>query len=223
MEDFEKEILNAAILSGPDHINGLDNGCKRLQLLADDEKLVAVLNCEPWKRGGAETFIASGVLLFRKEGSREFRRKVILKAYCGFGYSPEGKVKSWEARSKELSKNGIPVSRVYGVCKGVLYAEFIEWSLPKFISINPTLYAKWAASNLTMIAEALDRLRVHPICLLPDLRTDGSLIYIVDFGEDLGEVPGTEAESDYCRLLVRKELFRYGFDDIAMLYESSEI
>ncbi|MFS8084829.1 MAG: hypothetical protein ACMG6H_04310 [Acidobacteriota bacterium] len=217
MNDFENEILAAATLDADiDRPIRLENGCKNLQLLAQDENLIRLTDCKPWTRGGAESFVASGVLAVRTGNGREIERQIILKAYVGFGYSPEKRVETWRERSEVLASHGIPVSRVYSVSKGVLFTQFIKWSLLEFLELTSVDSATWA-SNLGRVVDALDDLRVHPVSLLPDLRTDGSVIYIVDFGEDLGEIPGTEEENGFCRFLVHNELVRYGFEDLATL------
>jgi hypothetical protein len=220
MEDFEKEVFDAAaVTEESDPLRILENGCKALHILSEGETLVELLGCEPWRRGGAESFICSGVISIRTEDNLELERRIILKAYSGFGSSPESKVRAWQERSKELAKHGIPISKVYSVFKGVLFAEFIEWSLIEFLAIHNTVsYVVWAAKNLSAIADRLQHLRAHPVSLLPDLRTDGSLIYLVDFGEDLGEIPGTEEESNFCRSLLKKELHRYGLEDLATVF-----
>jgi len=217
MEDFEKEILGATTPEADvDHLKRLESGCKSLRLLDEADSLIAVINCEPWKRGGGESFIASGGLVFRTANNDKIERKIIIKAYCGFGYSPEKRVEIWRERSEVLASHGIPVSRVYSVFKGVIFTQFIESSLLEFLKVKFGESA-WAVKTLRSVVDALDDLHAHPVSLLPDLRTDGSLIYIVDFGEDLGEIPGTEEREGFCRSLVRKELIRYGFEDLAVL------
>lgn len=220
MEDFEKEVFDAANVAGEnDHLKILQSGLKELQVLSGAETLVGLLECEPWKRGGAESFVCSGVVTIRTENNIELNRKIILKAYGGFASSPENKVRSWQERSLKLAQHGIPISKVYSVFKGVLFAEFIEWSLIEFLAKHNTVwYVNWAAKNLSAIADGLEKLRAHPVSLLPDLRTDGSLIYLVDFGEDIGEIPGTEEESEFCRSLLKKELHRYGLEDLATVF-----
>jgi len=221
MEDFEKEIFDAADVSDQsDHLQTLENGCRRLCLITEEEKLLELREGKPWTRGGAESFIATGVLVIGKN-NQEYLRKIILKAYGGFS-PPEEKVRSWQARSLILSAHGIPISRVYSVFHGVLFAEFVESNLIEFLAANNNAECKvWAAKNLDGIIDGLDDLRAHPVLLLPDLRTDGLRIYVCDFGEDLGEVPGTTG-NHHCRHLVRKELIRYGLDDVAQLMKSGE-
>lgn len=222
MEDFEKEIFDAADVSKQsDHLQTLEDGCRRLCLITEEEKLLELREGKPWTRGGAESFIATGVLVIGGKNNQEYLRKIILKAYSGFS-PPEEKVKSWQARSTRLSAHGIPVSRVYSVFRGVLFAEFVEFALIEFLVANNNLaHKEWAAKSLDTIIDRLNDLKVHPISLLPDLRTDGSVVYLCDFGEDLGDVPGPSGTED-CRLLVRKELAHYGFPDVANLMKSGD-
>lgn len=219
MEDFEKELLNAGLLADAcDDVQVLEIGCRKLNLINEEEHLLGLFDCSPWKRGGAESYITSGTLSLSTGGDKEEFRKVIVKAYVGFGASPETRVETWKQRAIKLDRHNVPVSRVYSTFKGVLFSQFIEWSLTDYLKTNASeRILDWAGHLLSKIANSLDALKVHPVSLLPDLRTDGVMIYLVDFGEDLGEVPGQSEVLGYCSGLIQKELCSYGFNNIAEL------
>ena len=217
MDGFEKEVFQAGILaSSCTYTEILEAGCRTLDILRRGERFIGLVQCSSWSRGGSETYVSSGVLNFYAQDGRQSQRKVIAKAYCGFGLAPEDRVELWRKRAWRLAKGGVPVSNVYSTYKGILFAEHIEWSLIRFLkSQTDEKVAVWAAKQLINLANSLDHLKVHPISLLDDLRTNGLKIYLVDFGEDLGEVPGSCTISDYCRNRLHRELISHDLKEVA--------
>lgn len=201
-----------------DELRLLEIGCKKVGLVAYDEHFVNLIECTPWVRGGAETYISTAILFYQSKMDRLDQRKIIAKAYAGMGLGspPETRVCIWQERAAILEKAGVSVSKVYGTYAGVLYSEHIESSLVDYLNLacEPSMII-WAGQMLFKLVKALDSLQVSAVSLLPDLRTDGEKIYLVDFGEDIGGVPGTSQSGFHCRKQLLRELYEYGFETIA--------
>jgi hypothetical protein len=219
MVDLGKELVHiGSSVSQSSEQRMIEVGCRSVGLLTEEEQFIDLVECSPWTRGGAETYITTGIVHYRSNKGELGCRKVIAKAYAGMGLGipPEERVRCWQERASILAKAGISVSKVYGTHTGVLYAQYIESSLVDYLraALGPSTI-RWATQLLFELAKALDSLRADAISLLPDLRTDRKKIYLVDFGEDLGGIPGTSKDAFYCRNLLRQELINYRFERIA--------
>jgi hypothetical protein len=189
--------------------SSIEAACRAHGLLKEGESLLAFTNLTPWVRGGAETFICTGALDVQSRERIRAKRHVIVKAYAGFGLGvpPDTRVAEWARRAGNLSAAGCPVSEVYGASSGLLFARYIPHSLLDVLMPPraPTL-GSWVAGWLERIGILLDRLSVAAVAILGDLRTDGTTVFLVDFGDDLGPVPGTSQDPYWCRRLLSREL-----------------
>jgi len=187
--------------------------CRTLGILDEDERLISIVSSN-WRRGGAETYILTADIDLETEDGKSMRRSVIAKAYAGLGLgvSPEERIENWRRRAEILSRAGVPTPEVFSIFDGLLFMQYIDESLTDVL--QPQISSdsvEWAAECLIDMTTKLDSLSLLPTCLLGDLRTDLHEIYITDFGEDLGEVPGSSSDNRYCEKLVIKELERHEF------------
>lgn len=216
MNGFRTLILEAA---GANAVDGgeaaLELGGRRLNLVSPEEGFIGVEDGSDWSRGGAESYCCSGIIVYTDIDGSRLSRRVFAKAYAGFtiGISVEERVATWQERAAVLSGAGISVCVIYSAFKGVLLEEFVPWTLAEYLEVRQDIDSwRQMAQRLARLAQDLDGLRVHPVALVPDLRTDGSRICVVDFGEDLGEVPGQSMVPDYCFSLMRTELLNFGLE-----------
>lgn len=217
---FQEEVYKVGE-QGPNYglADILESGCRRLNLLFETEKFHNLDDILEWQRGGAETYITSGIIYYIDSHNSIRERRVLAKAYCGFSPYPEKKIELWQKRAYCLEQTRIPINKVYSSFQGVLFVEYLPWSLIDFLkSSRNTQKLEWAGSLLSDLANKLDYLKVYPVMLLADLRTDGTKIYITDFGEDLGDVPGKSTESLHCRKLLQKELVMHKFEELVHFY-----
>lgn len=136
-----------------------------------------------WKRGGAETYLERFQFVSREEESLE----VLIKACVAFSPSIdlEKILIDWVERRRLLSENGITTPLLYGWGNGVLIEEYVPHDL-RTLLIGCDEPSPSVLDGLTLYAAALSRLGFTPIGPFNDLRSHGSDIVVVDFGQDLG-------------------------------------
>ena len=215
MDGFRTLILEAAGANAVDGGAALELGGRRLNLVSPEEGFIGVEDGSDWSLGGAESYCCSGIIAYTDIGGNRLSRRVLAKAYTGLtlGISVEERVATWQKRAAVLSGAGISVCGIYSAFRGVLLEEFVPWTLVEYLEARPDIDLwRQMAQCLVRLAQDLDGLRVHPVALVADLRTDGSRICVVDFGEDLGAVPGQSMRPDYCFSVIRTELVMYGLE-----------
>jgi hypothetical protein len=143
----------------------------------DCDEVGCVRDTEDWRRGGAETYIARGDLIFR-DGTET---SVIGKAFVGWGSLPEVQQERWEQRRAELRDAGVPVPKLYARYPGLSIEQFI----PDELDIAGELEAGHAF-QLGKLARVLSDRNYHPISFGRDLRLSAGIVVFVDFGSDLG-------------------------------------
>lgn len=136
-----------------------------------------------WVRGGAETYI----FRFQVDEVGERPKDVIIKA-C-IAYSPAANLgdilQQWIQRRRLLQANGVQTPHLYGYGEGVIIEEYIEHSLSEIIKMaSPN--RNELVRELAIYAAALSKLGFAPIEPFQDLRSRGSDVVAIDFGEDLG-------------------------------------
>lgn len=211
--DLAKELAAIGNDCSSDHEHRVEAGCRALGLLGEGESASNVVEVYPWRRGGAESYVCAGEIVIRRTNMTVYQRTVVAKAYAGFGLgaSIERKIEEWEQRAEALSRAGCDTCTVYGKYRGALFVEYLPWSVPEYLGLDlDSSYPERLVTHISTLAERLDTLRARPVSVLPDLRTDGNRIAIVDFGEDLGPIPGHSLERHYCRSLLAKELEQLG-------------
>ncbi len=176
----------------------LDFGCtdfeqcmRHLGILEDAEVLMEYEDLYPWRRGGAETYIAAArVQTNLKE------KRFIAKALFSFATSPERQLQDWARRRAQLITLGIRTPILYSSCKGVIYEDFIEEEFNYSSLSEPAV-----VDQLVNIAATLDRNGYASLSFTKDIRIMDKLLYYVDFGFDLGE-PTNEAKNNALDFLI---------------------
>ena len=166
---------------GDSSLERLETGLVKANLMKAGDELRSFEDVTHWRRGGAETFIATSVLV-TTSGERHH---VIGKAFASFA-SPERACTSWLRRRLLLEELGIRVPRLYSVFSGIIFEEFIEAEL----HIDDCSLGQ-LIEDIALTAVLLDHGGFEPLCFLKDLRMRAQTVYYVDFGSDLGEPEGT--------------------------------
>ena len=184
---LERELCN---LTGADSAEG---ALHVAGVLADNDRLLDLRLPKNWVRGGAETYI----YIFDVVSANKTQH-LILKAYVappGTGSLAEG-VQTLMYRRKMLAEHGIAVPRIFVAGAVEWLEEFVTEELTSALRDEKRQLA--LASDIFLIAVALDRLGFAPIAPFADLRAEGTRAVMIDFGQDLGP-PGVSFEAMACQ------------------------
>jgi len=178
MAEWTLEAELCSIAGKPD----LGLALNRLGLISQPGAAFAVrATGSRWERSGAETY----ALAFEVCEDKQPVRKAIIKACVSFapGRSIDSIVDSWLERREIISANAVSTPTLYGRGPGVIVEEFIENEIQASLSSQPN----WQTiRDLCSYAAVLSRCGFAPISPFDDLRSRGSDIVVVDFGQDLG-------------------------------------
>lgn len=110
--------------------------------------------------------------------------ELLVKACVAFrpGSTIDQVLDEWISRRETLDEAGVSTPRLYGRGKGVLVEEFIPFSISECLGARPRLLLR----ALAFFAGALEKCGFLPVAPYVDLRSHGSDVVAVDFGEDLG-------------------------------------
>ena len=141
-----------------------------------------------WMRGGAETYIYR----FRVVQDDE-ERDVLLKAIVAFSTarSLTELGEAWVERRRLLEHAGIATPHLYYAGRALVVEEFIPEGLSGFLKRRPFQSAH-LFDQVIRYAATLEKHGFCPIAPFHGLRTDGTDVFAVDFGQDLGP-PGLSA------------------------------
>jgi hypothetical protein len=165
-------------------VDGLAAALHKLGLINRIESTFLLLGGDgEWVRGGAETY----VFRFQVDEVGERPKDVIIKACAA--YSPGAGLSDilhqWIQRRRLLQANGVQTPHLYGYGYGVIIEEYIEHSLCEVIKMaSPN--RNELVRELAIYAAVLSKLGFAPIGPFQDLRSRGSDVVAIDFGEDLG-------------------------------------
>lgn len=135
-----------------------------------------------WMRGGAETYIYR----FRVVDDL-VTRDVVLKAVVAFSMAKSlaqlgGE---WVERRQLLERDGVRTPRLYYAGRALIVEEFIPERLSSFLEGKPA-QALQLADQVIHYAAALEKHAFRPVAPFHGLRTNGTDVFAVDFGQDLG-------------------------------------
>lgn len=135
-----------------------------------------------WERGGEETYIYR--FWVRREGQES---GYIIKACVTLDLERgvEGTIQEWIQRRNLLVSNDINVPHLVYAGQGLIIEELIPWPLLDRMQNHPTTIPQ-ILPLLVDYAATLSRLGFAAVDGFTDLRTRGSDLVVVDFGEDLG-------------------------------------
>jgi hypothetical protein len=152
-----------------------------------------------WQRGGAETFIYR----FRVQ-RRETVHDVLLKAVVAFStartLSELGG--EWIARRRLLEEEGIRTPQLYFAGRALVVEQFIPEGLSGFLRREGT-DTTHLADQVIRYAATLEKHGFCPLSPFHGLRTNGTDVFAVDFGQDLGP-PGVTGRRN--RRLLREAI-----------------
>jgi len=159
-----------------------------LGLVDEDSRQPRLEEVHGWIRGGAETFIYR----FRVVDDLA-TRDVVLKAVVAFSMAKSltqlgGE---WLERRRLLEQDGIRTPRLYHAGRALIVEEFIPERLSSCLERKPA-QALQLADQVIQYAAALEKHAFRPVAPFHGLRTNGSDVFAVDFGQDLGP-PGLAA------------------------------
>lgn len=179
---LEKEMLQ---LSGA---GSLPSAFYKIGLLPNPDASFEYAVLADWHRSGAETYM----YIFTVRSGPNWTKPVALKACVAttFGTTTEAVLSRWIRRRVILRAAGVATPHLYFSGAGLTVEEYLGSSLPSVIS-QSTL------GQAIHLAAALDRERFRPIGPFNDLHIKDEVVYMVDFGADLGE-PGVCTEPRYC-------------------------
>ena len=175
----------------PDHYHSQAPECGPCLFFHPDSRLISVRTVQGWQRLGAECYVIKVSVQLNAPSGTAKSLHIVGKAYVGFGLGldPAHRIRIWGQRLVDLNNAGVPVPCIYGLSGGVLLQECIPDALTESVEqdrVAPDIIA----AQLLDLAQRFDGLGVRPTCILRDLRCRGSRVYVVDVGEDLGEIPG---------------------------------
>jgi hypothetical protein len=166
------------------HSISVSEALRTLGILQPNADVAAVTTVQDWHQSGAESFLYT----FDVHSSDGAVTRLVFKAYAPFfsAIDLSSKVGDLLERRRLLGSYGISVPRLYAVKDAVVLEEFIPFSLPEWFADSPRSQREKMTVELRRLADVLDRLGFAPVDPYSDLRTDGSNLYVTDFGEDLG-------------------------------------
>lgn len=137
---------------------------------------------QDWIRGGSETYI----LRFAISQESGERSEYLMKACTAlsFGLTIQSIVESWIEKRQIISSHGVSTPRLIGVGKGLIIEDFIPFTLVSVLR-DPKLRHSHLV-QLASYAGIIHVLGFQAIDPFSDLRSDGSRLYAIDFGEDIG-------------------------------------
>lgn len=169
----------------------VDEALHRLGIIAADSPAARLEEIHGWQRGGGETYIYR----FRVVQDRRIR-DVLLKAIVSLSIDRTLSELGDERveRRRLLEEDGISTPRLYGVQRALLVEEFIPEGLSGFLRRRPK--ATHLIDQVLRYAATLQKHGFRPLAPFHGLRTDGTNVFAVDFGQDLGPPGLTSRRSE---------------------------
>jgi hypothetical protein len=163
----------------------LTEALMQLKLLSENERFQSIQIDREWQRGGAETFnLIFSILTSRRLASFMIKACVPFSPAIGIDLV----VEKWCKRRQILSDHGVSVPTLYASGFGVIIEDLIPTQL---VDLDQSQWTTQIDEQVLTFANTLSELRFAALSPFADLMTDGSRVYQVDFGEDLGD-PYTE-------------------------------
>jgi hypothetical protein len=186
--DLESEISR---LTGA---HDLYEGLRRLRIIEGPDARPEVIRDPEWVRGGAETYIYR----FWIRGEGDHSKGYIIKACAAFSFalSLEGLLESWVSRRLLLSSAGASTPELFACKQGVIIEELIPFSMLEVLRHAVGKNRDHMLYSLASLAAIYSAYGFAPIDGYSDLRSRGSDVVIVDFGQDLGPA-GVLPRGDY--------------------------
>jgi hypothetical protein len=153
-----------------------------LGVISEPAPDVVIEQVQDWTRGGDETYIYRFrvVLPGRVED-------LLLKAIVAFSLTkPLTEIADeWVARRRLLATEGIATPTLYCAKRALLMERFIPYNLSDFLRGTPVPPSR-LVGQVIRYAAVLDKLGFCALAPFHGLRTDGTDMFAIDFGQDLG-------------------------------------
>lgn len=135
-----------------------------------------------WKRGGGETYIYRFRVI-----QDDAEQDVLLKAIVAFSISSSLTQLADERveRRRLLQDEGIATPHLYGAERALVVEQFIPQRLSGFLRRGPA-QTTHLFDQVFRYAATLEKHGFCPVSPFHGLRTDGTNVFAVDFGQDLG-------------------------------------
>jgi len=188
MESFEAELKAFA------GTGSLKEALTELDILSVDDELQCLRVDRDWRQGGAETYNLIFAVVTSK-GSASY----LAKACTPFSPAvPIDRVLGqWINRRTLLKEHGVMVPHMYGAGRGMIIEDLIPYELDQ---LEASQWNEKIKDQVLKFATVLSELRFYAISPFNDLMTDGTLVYQVDFGQDLGDPYVNGSIPDYVSL-----------------------
>jgi hypothetical protein len=155
----------------------------RLGIIPQHSPAPVLQQVHGWTRGGGETFIYR----FQVVGQQGVVRDIMLKAVVAFStVRTLGQLGGeWVERRRLLEQEGVLTPHLYFAGKALIVEDHIPHQLAAYLRRGHA-DTKRLCDQVICYAAALDKHGFCPISAFHALRTDGTNVYAVDFGQDLG-------------------------------------
>ena len=169
-------------LCGLSKARSLNEALCTLGLIQDPDEPFTLEQLHEWRRGSAETY----TYRFKVIGAGT-ERDVLLKAITAFSTSKSLNqiVEEWAARQRLLTDAGIRTPVLYFAGHALLMEQYVGEKLSDWLQHHPIADCR-LTDQVFRIAATIDRHGFSPVRAFTSLRTDGTSVYMVDFGADLG-------------------------------------
>lgn len=166
----------------------------QLNLLTENEQFRSIEIKREWQRGGAETFnLIFSILTSRRLASFIIKACVPFSPAIGIDHV----IQKWCKRRQILRERGVCVPTLYASGFGLIVEDLIPMQL---VDLDQSLWTTQIDEQVLNFANTLSELRFSPLSPFADLMTDGSRVYQVDFGEDLGDPYAEVTTRDFVKL-----------------------
>ncbi|MCX5708146.1 MAG: hypothetical protein NTY14_04110, partial [Candidatus Omnitrophica bacterium] len=165
----------------------LEQGLRGLKIIRENERLLLSEEVFDWRRGGAETFLASVRIVLENDKGQQYSRQFLAKAVIKM--FPDKVAQEWLKRKEILDRLGIKTQEVFAhqQGEGVLYVSWLPFTGMEAFSAATGEHKTDLIKKLASIAARLDVAGFAARDFLHDLVSDGDELYYMDFGSDLGE------------------------------------
>lgn len=148
-----------------------------------------------WQPGGAETYTYRFSVTYQ-DGNQHIQGHYIFKACIAYSIirTVEDILADWLSRRRLVERAGASVPRLITSGGGLILEEFVPYSLSEALGAFPG-NALPICESLATLAGALTTLGFLPLSVFSDLRSRGTDVVAIDFGQDLGG-PGQRRQDD---------------------------
>ena len=167
-----------------DFDEALEKGLRLLCILPQNALLIMYRDITEWTVGGAETYISVFEIEYEMDGLFH-KETIIAKAVVVLGGITE-RGHEWIERSQRLHLYNVMTPKTYTFWAGTFFQQYIEHGFVTYFECCSDAVKQKLATQLLALANGIDNAGFTPISFISDLRTNGTNLYIVDVGSDLG-------------------------------------